>query len=363
VDPVGALEQVGLIPGGGSQMAFASTTGARVLTAAAQADFDSTVAWLSSHPGHLGNEDLIGLANAVTDRLNADPTSFLNGHAADGSLKILLPAIESALLNGSSGERGTVWDWLKTQPPTQETKWLQDHVLSGAAWNDPMLAMQFAADLPNSPDGDRQLKDLSTSLFNGGVMLNRFDQLISAASDRLRTPLVEAAFNLLRSDDIGDPRVWVGRLNLLPGADLASGAESLGRVWGQQAPAEALAWANSLPQGETQNSAAAAITSAWATKDPRGAADWVNSLPNGSERDKSAGALAQAIAGKFPGQAWDWTLSIGDPLQRSDTASAVIQSVWGQDPALARQWIDSGPFTPDVKLKLQNLLQKRGGGN
>ncbi len=361
VDPAVALDDVGIVPSGGRQMYFASTTGARVLAEASKADFDGTVAWLVGHPGKLGGEDLIGLAEVVTRKLNADPYGFLGAQAANGSLNVLLPAIGSALLNGSAGERNEVWEWLKTQPQSDEVKALSGQVLNSAAWQDPMHAMKLADDLPATPDGDHQVEELARGLFNGGQMLNRFDQLLSGAPTRLKTPLVENAFNLLRGDDLSDPHLWVSRLSLLPDNERAHGTETLARAWAEQSPPDAIGWVNSLPPGDVQNGAAAASVSGWAAKDVHGAADWVASVPPGAERDQSSEALVKAAAQQYPREAWDWATSISDPATRQRAASFVAQMTAARDPAMARQWIDSAPFSAEEKLQLQAALPKTGG--
>jgi hypothetical protein len=88
VDPLGALDSIGLVPPGGRYAHFATTTGARVLAEAASADFDLTAGWVAAHPGLLERNDAEGLARAVTDRLNTDAAGFLTARAADGSLWI-----------------------------------------------------------------------------------------------------------------------------------------------------------------------------------------------------------------------------------------------------------------------------------
>jgi hypothetical protein len=329
-----------------------------VLIQAAQTDFDGTVSWLTSHPGRLGSEDLIGLAETVTSRLNADPAGFLSAHAADGSLKTLLPAIDSALLNGSAGNRSVIWDWLQTQPDGEAVKALKDQVINSAAWQDPVLAMKLGADLPSTPEGNQQVQQLAERVFNGGSMLGRFDQLLAIAPERLQTPLVESAFNFLRSDNLSDPQPWVNKLQLLPEADRTKGVQSLARAWAEQSPSETIAWASSLPAGDAQNAASAAIVSGWATKDALGAANWVAAMSNGPQRDQSTEALVTTSAGQYPKQAWDWALSIGDEATRERAATQVVQTMAARDAATARQWIDSGPFTDETRQKLQASLSK-----
>ncbi len=354
VDPVAALDLAGMVPSGGRHAYASSTTGARVLIEAANADFDATVTWVSSHPGRFGREDLMGLSSAVTDRLNADAAAFLDMHAANSSLTALLPAIESALLNAGSGQRAAVWDWLKKQPEGEAWKELKDQVIRSAGYQDPALAMRLAAELPRTPEGDSQLETLAKSLFNGGNKLYRFDQVYEQAAERLRQPLIDAAFHFLSADNLDDPQRWIARVSQLPEASRPRGVEAIAAAWAQQSPEEAIGWASSLGAGETRNGAVAAIASTWAKNDPYGAADWVASMPPGAERDRSAGSLVFAAAERFPREAWEWALSISDELERSRAAAHAAKMMAARDPATARQWIETGPFSADLKVKLQS---------
>ena len=178
VDPVAALESAGLVPPGGSSRWFASTTSARVLKEASVVDFDATVNWLAAHPGRFSGEDLVGLANTVTEKLNADAAGFLTQYAQSGSLAAMLPAIESALLNEGSGQRAAVWDWLKTQPEDETTKELRRQVLSTGASSEPGLAMRMATDLPRTADGDSQVMELARSLLSS-QRLNPLDDMLT----------------------------------------------------------------------------------------------------------------------------------------------------------------------------------------
>jgi RNA polymerase sigma factor (sigma-70 family) len=353
VDPLAALEGIGLVPSGGRQNYFATTTGARVLAETAKTDFDGTVAWLASKPGRLGREDLEGLAKPVTDRLNADAAAFLTKHADDGSLAALLPAIGSAILNSAAGQRQAVWEWLQQQPDNEVTLDLKQQVLNSAGYQDPALAMRLVDDLPRTPQGDLQLESLASSLLNGGSMLHRFDKLLEQAPERLRAPLIAKAFDFLQAQSLDNPHQWVANLSLLPEASRAKGVEAIARAWGQQSPEEAYAWVASLDAGEARNRAVTAVAANWAAKDAHGAADWVASLPPGPDRDRSAGALVFAVAEKFPREAWDWALSIGDELERTRAAAEAVRKMIPRDPSMARHWIDTGPFSPDLKAKLQ----------
>jgi len=267
------------------------------------------------------------------------------------------------LLNDGAGQRTAVWDWLKTQPRNDATKELQDEVLRSAAFQDPPLALELVTELPKTPEGDKLVQELARCLFNGGSALGRFDSLYGQAPQRLREPLLEAAFNQsLNDSSLDDPQKWIARLSLLPQAAQAEASASLARAWGQQTPEQALAWASSLPLGDTQNGAVAAVTSAWAAKDAPAAAEWLSSLPQGTERDRSTEAFVSAVAQAYPREAWDWALSIGDTAGQVRAATDAIKVVAARDPATARQWIESASFSAENKALLQAAVEKASQG-
>ena len=358
VDPVGALDQIGIVSPGGRQGYFATTTGARVLKEAANADYDATVAWIAAHPGRLGHEDLLGMANVVTDRLNADPTGFLDRHAADNTLAGIMPAIDSALLNEGGGQRATIWEWLKTQPDNESTRELRRQVLRTAGYQDPMLAMQLVSELPRTADGDAQVRDLAMSIFNGGQAFHRFDKLLEHAPERMRQPLIENAFNHLREDTLNDPQLWTARLPLISENSQGGAAGKLAGAWAAQAPEEAIGWVNTMPAGATREEAMNAALTIWAAKDVRSAAEWAATLPAGPERDRGAGTLALAMLEKTPREALEWVMAIGDATQRQRIALQAAQTMAARNPAAARQWIEAAPFTPGLKAHLQSSIER-----
>ncbi|HZR21337.1 MAG TPA: sigma-70 family RNA polymerase sigma factor [Verrucomicrobiae bacterium] len=364
-NPAAALDQIGIVPPGGKQGYFASTTGARVLEAAVRADFDGTVTWLTAHPGQLSRDDIMGMGNALADRLNSDPTGFLNLHANDGSLSVLLPAIDSALLNGATSQQATVWDWLKTQPDNPTVKSLKQEVINAMAHQNPVGAMSLVSDIPATSEGDQQIQELARSLFNGGSMLGRLDTLYSQAPARLQGPMLQTAFSQLRGENLDDPQSWISRLPLLPESARASAAGTVAQAWAQRSPEDAVSWIQSMPADQTRSDAAAAIASVWAARDPQQAEQWVSAMSQGPERDESNRALALALSESSPREAWDAAISIGDTTERDQTAAHVAKMMALRDPATARQWIDSGPFTPDQKTQLQAGLSSStpSGGN
>ena len=358
VEPASALDLLGTVPPGGKESYFATTTGARVLSSAAKADYDATVAWLVEHPGRVGREDMMGLAQTVTERLNADPTSFLTAHAENGSLGTLIPAIESALLNAASGQRPAVWDWLNAQPENDVIKRLKQEVLQSASWQDPESAMRMANDIPGGAQGDEYLKNLARSLLNNGNRVHSLDKFLEQAPERLRPVLYQEAFNSLQGHNLDDPQRWIARLSQVPEELRARGTEAIARAWSQQRPEEATQWAASLPAGDTRMAAIAAAIPNWAAQDAHGAAEWLSAFPPGAERDKSARAFVDVVAEQYPRDAWQWALSIQDGSSRAAAANRVAGTLAARDPQAAYQLLDSEPLPPELKAAIQTTIER-----
>lgn len=204
VDPIGALERIGLVPSGGGYDG-SSTTASRVIAQAAQADFNGTVRWLATNPGRFGREDLKGLSEAVTEELNGRAWDFLAGHSSDGTLAVLVPAIQFAVLNNASGQGPAIWEWLNGQSDEPATLQLREAVLRGAGFHHPELAVRMAADFSASPAGEAEAKQLAESLLNGGHLLHRLDGLMVQAPEGFKSTLLHTAFDLLYPDTMTDP--------------------------------------------------------------------------------------------------------------------------------------------------------------
>ncbi|MCW5558859.1 MAG: sigma-70 family RNA polymerase sigma factor, partial [Verrucomicrobiae bacterium] len=359
-DPVAALARAGEVPGGGREDSFASTTGARVIQRAAETDFEATVAWLMANPGQFRSEDLIGLTHEVTQKMNGDAVGFLNQAMAEGSLNLLVPAMQLAIFNRSSGQRPIIWEWLNSQLETEPLKALREVVLTTAAFQDPELALRWVSDLPATPAADQQLHQVSRDLWHLGSMIDRFDDLMQQAPERLREPLLQASFAFLDQKTLGDPQDWVQRLEQLPEVNREEAIGTLSRAWVSEQPEDAAAWALTLPSGTDRTEAIGTIGVEWAKSDAVAAAAWVSTLPEGDDRDMGAEAIVIGMADRYPEQAWAWANSIQDIARRLSSATFAIRTMSGRDPSQARQWIAEGPFPPKAQEYLYSTFLPSG---
>ena len=355
VEAATALDQLELVPAGGRPGYFASTTGARVLAAAAEKDFAGTLAWMTQHPGRLSRDDLMGMASAVGRRINADPEGFFQRAADAGTLSALLEPIGSAILNDSGHNQERIWEWLRHQPENAATTSLRQSLLNAAGYQNPTLAMKIAAQQPDTPQGRANLDQLASSLLNGGSHLDRFDQILPAAPANLRQSLAAESFRFLSADTLTDPRLWVERLALVPESNRLPAVASLAGAWTDRRPTEAAAWATQLNPEAGRTSAIESVVRTWAQRDSLSASDWVRHLPPGADRETGSAALVQSVARDAPDEALQWALTISDPSRRAKAIRDVADVIAQRSPDTFTQWIDRAPLTPADKAGLQRM--------
>ena len=357
ISPAAALDQIDLVPPGGREGYFASTTAANLLREAVKSNYDATVAWLVANPGRLGREDLMGMASAVTDRLNANPVAFLQHHADNGSLTTLLPAISSAVLNDAGGQREAMWGWVLQQPDSPALQALSSHLLTSTGYRDPTVLLRMVAALPAGSGHDELLQEAARSVFNGGSLLDRFEEVVRNTSGKFQTQIISAAFECLQQNNLDDPQLWSSRLALLPASGQTNAVSSLSQAWATTDPKGAAAWAESLPDETLRTQAVGNVINQYARADAYAASAWLATLPTGPSRDRGSITLARAIAKDQPQEAWQWSLSITDPSTRLSALAETLQTLSAQpdfDAATRRQWVNSTPLTPQEK---QHLLE------
>ena len=344
-DVAGALARVKDVPPGGREGFFADTTGARVLKEAAKADFEGTVAWLKANPGRFGDEDMMGLASAVTDLINGDAVSFLARHHGDGTLAPLMPVVNNALWNDASGRRAEIWEWLKTQPDGSDA--------GTAASEDPALALKIAHELASSSVDSKLLDTIAKSLLRGGQRLHHFDTLMEQAPEAMKPALLQSAFNSLRSEVMVDPQKWAELLPQLPEQKHADAAARLAHVWSDTAPEEALAWAATLPASARQRAEGSALYG-WLKHDSWSASEWIAAQPPGPAKDRAAARLVKHIAKDSPAEAWEWAQTIGESDQRLPALTLTLKAISERDPAAAADWLASAKLSPQDRAAIES---------
>src|SRR6187402_301882 len=113
---------------------------------------------------------------------------------------------------------------------------------------DPATPMTLVNDIPQTPEGQADVKTLASSLLNGSQRLPVVDQLLAEAPERLKQPLMDTALTYLNSENLGDPDKWLAMAAKAPQGQEAIWTQRVVTAWAENEPAEAVAWASALPQ-------------------------------------------------------------------------------------------------------------------
>ena len=131
------------------------------------------------------------------------------------------------------------------------------------------------------------------------------------------------------------------------GVDDPEAASVLASRWSAAAPTLAAAWAAALPPSEMRLQAAAAVAAAWAAADPPSAAAWAALLPAPERAAPLTAALAQWATSDPPAAAaWLALASFDSELDRAAAAAALITPWTDQSPAAAAKYLNSLPEGP-----------------
>lgn len=372
-DPKAALEKVNLVPPGGVQEGSSMTTAARLLEESGRKDFDGTMEWLRDHPGKLGSNDLSGLGEAISQRLNADPAAFLNAELQRGTLELSLSSISSAIMEAASLRVPEIWAWLRDKPDSADLGKLQAMVLGTATYQNPDLAMAMARDLPGMPGGEKALDQIVQGLLSDQRLgTSQLERYLTEAPPELKVRLNERAFEGLTPSTFGDPGRWLERLDTIPSGARQQAIERLASVWAGSDPKQAAEWIGRVTVEEERKDGVSAVARQWLVQDSIAASQWVAALPPGAGRDAGALAVADAMADKAPEEAWEWAVSIVDAPKRNRAVGRTLGGMMERDPQKVLNWIERSDLPEVTRQQFRDQISAQaaraaagqaGGGN
>ena len=107
------------------------------------------------------------------------------------------------------------------------------------------------------------------------------------------------------------------------------------RRWATLAPADAAAWAESLPDGAARQSAVDQVAIAWSATDAQAAWDWSAGLPAGEARDAALLSLAYELAREDPALAFERSTQLAEGPDRVRLVEHAVSNWALADPQAA----------------------------
>jgi len=143
--------------------------------------------------------------------------------------------------------------------------------------------------------------------------------------------------------------------SLDPGAhpEIAAALSELSPSQARRYIPQVTAVADKLPQGTLRDSAYAAQLAGAAKKDPQAAAQKVESLAGSADYPAAVRGFVEATAAKDPAAAIEWALTIPKTgTQRSAALEKAAAAYFRTKPADARKWVETAPLSSEEYLML-----------
>jgi hypothetical protein len=116
---------------------------------------------------------------------------------------------------------------------------------------------------------------------------------------------------------------------------------NIAQEWGGEDPMAALAWADSLGQGEETDRAYSSILSVFAKNKPDDAKRYLSGMPESDKRVDLAGYIAQNMATNQPQDALLWAKSLSDKVSVERASDTAISAWASQDPQAVVAYLQS----------------------
>ena len=212
-------------------------------------------------------------------------------------------------------------------------------ILDRVAKTDPQRALDFANQLPEGKD---QSQLLVTAL---ATMVNKNPEEAMAAAKRLpegsgRKAGIDSVVSQIAASNLEEAQKLVAEL---PPNTVSNAGAAIAAALVRQGADKALAWAGTLPEGQSKDAVFAGVAREWATRDVAAAAAWLDTLPKGTARDSAVASFANRTAPRDPESATMWASTLPAGSQRSSTLAQTV-GIWQRiNPSAATEWVANAP--------------------
>jgi hypothetical protein len=345
-DPTDAAAEAANLPP--SSLRNSSLTS--VAGAWAQQDPNAALAWANSLPAGAARQSAVSAAvEALGQQDPAEAADYASKLPSGGNNGYYIPGAynRDQLLQNISQS------WAQTDPSGLLT-WA-DNNLTGKAFDtatntaietmgntDPAAAAAALAQISDASVINQSVPALATAWAQQNVTAAlTWAQSLPTTNDDVRQSALNNVLGTWTDTDPAGASAYLQQ-NLGTDPDFGKLASQLATNWGKTDPQAALAWAQSLPPGDAQNSTVAAAVSQLATVDPQAAWNDAQQLSGGAQ-DKTLGNVITAWADQQPDQAAEALANMPEGADLDTATTNVAKSWLRQDPDAASDWVDTLP--------------------
>ena len=224
-------------------------------------------------------------------------------------------------------------------------------VIQGVAANDPMRAIDLAAEIPSPMEQMQALQTayMSATMRDPTLFAPLLERALALPNAGQKQMVVQSLAGNWAMRDPAKATEWLVANGSRAPADVVTQVAS---QYARVDPARAASYAQRMPS-EARGPWLRGVASSYAQTDPRGALDWVEQFRGSAEYDEAAVAVVQSTAYLDPAAAARLVDSIARDDYRRSQAANVATSWASRDPAAAASWA-AGQRDPQTRMTAVN---------
>jgi len=141
-----------------------------------------------------------------------------------------------------------------------------------------------------------------------------------------------AALAAIRVYSLANPAAAWSSAAQLPDATRDQAELDVIDLWSSGSPSQAAQAIASMPSGAAHDTATSYVANSWLIRDPNAASQWIDALPQGSAKDAAINQIIAIVGKNDPTSAFNWAVTLGNETTRN---AQVVN--------LAAQWSDQNP--------------------
>ena len=353
-DPVTAIQLLQKTPARSRQHILPS-----ILSQWASRDFDAAKNWITTQ------DDPILLKNSLPSFLStwaqhnpAEAATFLDQSPTNPNRQNLYSSLAG---NWANNDQAAALEWAQTIENESHRTSATQGVYNQWASQDPAAAAEQLSANTDPENRQNLLNTIARNWINQDPEAawtwldslpakERFNAGGSALSSMSYNQPEEASrlYDQLISEAANDE-------NLL--GQISRQASQIANSWGQNDPAAAATWAESITDESQQERAYQNIANQWGEYDAAGLAGWIDKLPTGKPRDSATSSLVRQIQDIDPASAYEWAETMSDDNQRYHSISSALDQWKQSDPEAAQQAAQAANVTDKQRERILNRLE------
>lgn len=277
--------------------------------------------WLAAQPPSARRDEVIRQALqqfASLDAKGAADWAMANLSGIELNNNLILIAESWAEQNGSEAA-----DWFLARPATQQRDGAIENIFFSWASNEPAAALDYM----KSHDLGDLAPTLRRAAYAGWVKTEPEAAVTASLASSRASKNPDQFANTLANwatMDLESSAQWLSK-NLQPGPERSAAAMELGTIFGQESPADGVAWLPKLAAGAERDAAAGSLVTSWARSSPAEAAGWLATQTTATVSPDAIAGVAHNFVMKNPVAFETWRASL--PPGATKDAVATVAAV------------------------------------